>query len=64
MFGSWAIINTTMIVIDLFEGDISTHDFSVYERYGGEVKYSEPYEYRGTPSLGSVWSNELDKFVE
>jgi hypothetical protein len=64
MFGNWAIVNTSMIVIDLFEGDISTHDFSEYQNYGGEVKYSTPYENRGIPQLGWRWVNELDKFVE
>ena len=63
MEGNWAIVNTNMIVIGLFEGNIETHDLSGYENYGGEVKYSAPYDYRGTPTIGSVWSNDLDKFL-
>jgi hypothetical protein len=62
MEANWAIVNNDMIVIGLYEGDISYLDISEYENYGGEVKYSSPFEYRGTPSIGSVWSNELDKF--
>lgn len=62
MEGSWAIVNNDMVVIALFEGDILMHDISQYQNYGGEVKYSTPFEYRGTPTIGSVWSNELDKF--
>ena len=60
--GKWAIVNNDMLVVHLFEGDVLTFDWQSIERYGGEVKYSEPFEYRGTPSIGSVWSNELDKF--
>lgn len=62
MEGSWAIVNNDMVVIALFEGDILMCDISQYQNYGGEVKYSTPYEHRGTPTIGSVWNGELDKF--
>lgn len=63
MEGKWAIVNNDMIVVYLFDGDILTFDWTTIERYGGEVKYSEPFEYRGTPEIGWTWSNELDKFI-
>jgi len=44
------------------EGNLMEFDITSVERYGGEVKYSEPFEHRGTPIIGSVWSSELDKF--
>lgn len=61
--GNFAILNTDMLVIGLYEGDINNVDISGYENYGGAVKYSEPYGYRGTPQIGSKWEAELDKFV-
>ena len=64
MNGSWAILNNNMEVIAIFEGDILTHDFSQYQNYGGEVKYSAPFTHRGTPSVGWNWSNDLDRFVQ
>ena len=62
MEGKWAIVNNDMVVIALFEGAPWDYDKSRLENYGGEVKYSEPFEYRGIPTIGSVWNNELDKF--
>jgi len=62
MEGKWAIVNNDMIVVALFEGNPRDFDIKSVERYGGEVKYSQPFEYRGIPIIGSVWSNELDKF--
>lgn len=62
MEGKWAILNNDMIVVALLEGNLMEFDITSVERYGGEVKYSEPFEYRGTPIIGSVWSSELDKF--
>lgn len=62
MESKWAIINNDMIVVALLEGNPMEFDITSVERYGGEIKYSTPYEYRGTPIIGSVWSNELDKF--
>jgi hypothetical protein len=63
MEGKWAIVNNDMIVVYLFDGDLLTFNWTSIERYGGEVNYSEPFEYRGIPTIGSIWSNELDKFV-
>lgn len=64
MEGKWAILNNDMVVVALWEGAPWDFDWQSVERYGGEVKYSEPYTYRGTPTIGSVWSNELDKFID
>ena len=58
----WAIVNNDMIVVALWEGAPWDFDRSGIENYGGEVGYSEPYEYRGTPTIGSKWNVELDKF--
>jgi hypothetical protein len=63
LIGKWAILNNDMVVLDLIEGDILLVDITKYQNYGGEVKYSEPFEYRGTPAIGWSWSNELDKFI-
>ena len=63
MEGNWAILNTNGEVIALHVGLPWDFDYTIVENYGGEVKYSTPYDYRGTPSIGSVWSNELDKFI-
>jgi hypothetical protein len=63
MEGKWAILNNDMIVVALLEGNLMEFDITSVERYGGEVKYSQPFEYRGIPTIGSVWSNELDKFI-
>ena len=63
MEGKWAIVNNDMIVVALLEGNPMEFDITSVERYGGEVKYSEPFEFRGIPTIGSVWSNELDKFI-
>jgi hypothetical protein len=62
MEGKWAIVNNNMEVVALWDGIPWEFDINSVENYGGEVKYSEPFEYRGTPTIGSVWSNELDKF--
>jgi hypothetical protein len=59
MIGKWAIVNNDMVIIDIFEGDISLHDVSVYERYGGEVKITDE---RGTPTIGSTYNPLEDKF--
>jgi hypothetical protein len=59
----WAIVNNQMIVVALWEGSLDDFDFSSVENYNGEVKYSEPFEYRGNPTLGSYWDVELDKFI-
>lgn len=64
MNGSWAILNNDMVVVALWEGAPWDFDWQTVENYGGEVKYSEPYAYRGTPTIGSVWSNDLDRFVD
>ena len=62
MEGSWAILNNSMEVIAILEGDIMTYDILQHENYGGEVKYSAPFEHRGTPSIGSVWNAINDRF--
>lgn len=62
MEGSWAILNTNGEVVGLHEGNPWDFDWQSVENYGGEVKYSTPFEYRGTPVIGSYWNNELDKF--
>jgi hypothetical protein len=59
MEGKWAIVNNDMIIIDIFDGDISYHDVSVYERYGGEVKITEE---RGEALIGGTYNPLEDKF--
>lgn len=59
MEGNWAIVNNDMIIIDIFEGDISLYDVSTYDRYGGEVKIEE---HRGTPTIGGIYNPLEDKF--
>lgn len=59
MEGIWAILNNDMIIIDIFEGDISMYDVSVYERYGGEVKVTAE---RGTAVIGGTYNPIEDKF--
>jgi hypothetical protein len=55
----WAVLNTDMIIIDIFEGNIIYHDVSVYERYGGEVKITEE---RGEALIGGTYNPLEDKF--
>lgn len=62
MEGDWAILNTNGEVIALHNGLPWEFDNTGIENYGGEVKYSAPYQHRGTPVIGSIWNNELDKF--
>ena len=61
MEGIWAIVNTNGVCLELYEGDILYFDTTKYEDYGGEVKVSSPYEYRGGV-VGQVFNHELDKF--
>lgn len=64
MEAKWAIVSNDMVVMALWEGLPWEFDSTSVERYGGEVKYSTPFEYRGIPTIGSLWSNELDKFID
>ena len=61
MLGKWAILNNNSEIINILDGDILSHDITQYENYGGEIKISEPYEYRGG-ELGQKFNHELDKF--
>jgi hypothetical protein len=61
MEGKWAILDTSMKCIEIYEGDISLYDVSVYENYGGEIKVSEPFIYREA-EVGKTFNHKLDKF--
>jgi hypothetical protein len=62
MEANWALLDENNIVVFLFFGDITVTDVTPYGDIRGMVKYSQPFEYRGTPIIGSVWISELDKF--
>lgn len=62
MLGIWAIVNTSMECIEIYEGDIIQFDINKYSNYGGEVGIHSPYEYREC-AVGKVYSHELDKFI-
>tara|TARA_R110000803_G_scaffold160927_1_gene224757 strand:- start:54 stop:233 length:180 start_codon:yes stop_codon:yes gene_type:complete len=55
---NWAIIDNNMIVTGLWAGNIDTGDVPI----GGMIKYSAPFESRGTPSIGQTWDNETETF--
>ena len=61
MIGTWAIVNTTGLCLEIYEGDILNFDVTKYEDYGGEIKVSSPWENREA-SVGKTFNNELDKF--
>jgi hypothetical protein len=61
MIGKWAIVDTSQKCIEIYEGDILNFDTTKYENYGGEIKVSSPWEYRGG-EVGQIFNNELDKF--
>jgi hypothetical protein len=50
------------IVISLFYGDLEVTDTSTIEGLVGMVKYSAPFEDRGTPVIGSYWNALENKF--
>jgi hypothetical protein len=60
--GIWAIVNTSMECIEIYEGDIYKFDTYKYPNYGGEVGIWGKYEYR-EGAVGKVYSHELDKFI-
>lgn len=62
MLGTWAIVNTSMECIEIYEGDIIQFDINKYADYGGEVGIHSPYEYR-EGVIGKTYSHELDKFI-
>jgi hypothetical protein len=51
-----------MECIEIFEGNILDFDTTKYENYGGEIKVSSPWEYRGG-KVGQTFNHELDKFI-
>lgn len=57
----WAIVNTSGICLEIYEGDILQFDIKKYSDYGGEIKVSEPFTYRGA-EVGKTFNYELDKF--
>jgi len=61
MEGKWAIVDTSGKCIEIYEGDILQFDIRKYENYGGEIKVSAPWEYRGG-EVGQTFNHELDKF--
>lgn len=61
MTGKWAIVDNTGKCLEIYEGDILQFDILKFENYGGEVKISTPWEYRGG-EVGQTFNHELDKF--
>ena len=62
MIGIWAIVDTTEKCIEIYEGDILQFDTTKYENYGGEIKVSNPFDYREA-LVGKTFNHELDKFI-
>jgi hypothetical protein len=62
MEGTWAIVNTSMECIEIFEGNIYEFDTTKYENYGGEIGILPHWSYR-EGAVGKVYSHELDKFI-
>jgi hypothetical protein len=62
MLGIWAIVNTSMECLEIYEGDINKFDVYKYSNYGGEVGIHEQYAYR-EGAVGKTYSHELDKFI-
>ena len=62
MEANWAIINENNVVIQLMYVDMETTDTSNIVGMAGMVKYSAPFEDRGTPEIGSVWNPLTNKF--
>ena len=61
MIGTWAIVSTSAVCLEIYEGDILQFDTTKYSDYGGDIKVSSPWEYREA-SVGKVFNHELDKF--
>jgi hypothetical protein len=62
ILGTWAIVNTSMECLEIYEGDVLKFDINKYPNYGGEVGIHSPYEYREA-AVGKTYSHELDKFI-
>ena len=62
MLGIWAIVNTSMECLEIYEGDILQFDVYKYPNYGGEVGIHGQYGYR-EGEVGKTYSHELDKFI-
>jgi len=63
MQANWALLDENNIVVFLFFGDITETDVTPYGDIRAMVKYSHPYEDRGTPIVGSIWNGEINKFI-
>lgn len=59
MEANWAIVDNNMIVTSLWVGNIDDSDIP----QGGLVKYSEPFQSRGTPLVGMRWDNATERFI-
>lgn len=62
MLGTWAIVDTSMKCIEIFEGNIYEFDTTQYSEYGGEIGIGGEWAYRDG-EVGKVFSHELDKFI-
>ncbi len=59
MNGDFAIVDENMIVTSLWSGNIDSDLIPE----GGLVKYSEPFQSRGTPVVGQQWDNATETFI-
>ena len=59
MNGDFAIVDENMIVTSLWSGNIDSDLIPE----GGLVKYSEPFQSRGTPLIGQQWDNSTETFI-
>jgi hypothetical protein len=62
MLGTWAIVNTSMECLEIYEGDITQFDTNKYSDYGGEVGIHSQWIYR-EGAVGKVYNHEKDKFI-
>jgi hypothetical protein len=62
MLGTWAIVNTDMVCLEIYEGNVLEFDTTKYENYGGEVGIGGEWAYR-EGAVGKTYSHELDKFI-
>lgn len=60
--GIWAIVNTDMVCLEIYEGNILEFDTNKYPNYGGEVGIHNQWSYREA-AIGKTYSHELDKFI-
>lgn len=60
---NWAFLDINNSVIGLFYGDINTCDATQYGDVRALIEYDEDYAYRGTPTIGSLFDWELDRFI-